>query len=84
MTLCSVVLSSFEEHEAKQAVPQMVRTAIRNQVFNLSNLIIVSVLYLKIGYKITQFSVEENGEHNFLAKITHLHSRFECFSLFFV
>jgi len=54
--LCSVALSSFEEHEAKLAVlcrgkatkgraPQMVRTAIRNPVFNLSDLIIVSVLY---------------------------------------
>ena len=56
LLLCSVALSSFEEHEAKLAVlcrgkatkgraPQIVRTAIRNPVFNLSDLIIVSVLY---------------------------------------
>ena len=52
MSLCSVALSSFEEHEAKLAGSQMVRTAIRNQVLNLSNLIIVSVLYLKSATKL--------------------------------
>ena len=33
MLLCFVVLSSFEEHEAKQVVPQMVRAAIISQIF---------------------------------------------------
>ena len=42
----------------KGRAPQMVRTAIRNQVFNLSDLIIAPVLY-KTGYKITQFSGEK-------------------------
>jgi hypothetical protein len=53
--LCSVALSSLEEHEAKLAVPQMVRTAIRNQVFNLSILIIISVPYLKSATKLLNF-----------------------------
>jgi hypothetical protein len=39
MLLCFVVLSSFEEHEAKQVVPQMVRTAIISQIFSLSRII---------------------------------------------
>ena len=69
------MLSSFEEHEAKLAVPQMVRTAIRNHVFNLSNLIIVSVLYLKSATKLLNVHLE-------IAKITRLHYRIECFSLF--
>ena len=66
MLLCSVALSSFEEHEAKLAVPQMVRTAIRNQVFNLSNLIIVSVLYLKSATKLLNFYLK-------IAEITYIH-----------
>ncbi len=82
--LCSVALSSLEEHEAKLAVPQMVRTAIRSQVFNLSNLIIVSVPYLKSATKLLNFPKKKTVSTSFLAKITHLHSRFECFSLFCV
>jgi hypothetical protein len=77
MSLCFVALSSFEEHEAKLAVlcrgkatkgraPLMVRTAIRNQVFNLSNLIIVSVLYLKSATKLLNFYLK-------IAEITYIH-----------
>jgi hypothetical protein len=43
--LCSVALSSFEEHEAKLAVPQMVRTAMSNQIFNLSRIILKNNLH---------------------------------------
>ena len=84
MLLCSVALASFEEHEAGLAVTQMVRIAIRNQAFNLSNLIIVSVLSLKSATKLLNFHQKKTLSTSFLAKITHLHYRFECFSLYFV
>jgi hypothetical protein len=74
MLLCSVALPSFEEHEAKLAIPPMVRTAIRNQVFNFSNLIIVSIPYLKSAAKLLNFHQKKMVSTSFLAKITILHS----------
>jgi hypothetical protein len=74
ISLCSVALPSFEAHEAKLAVPQMLRTAIRNQVFNLFDFIIVSVLYLKSATNLLNFQVNNT-------KITHLHYKNECFFL---
>ena len=79
MLLCSVAWSLVEEHEARLAVTQMVRTAIRNQAFNLSNLIIVSALSLKSATKLLNFHQKKTVSTSFLAKITHLHYRIECF-----
>ena len=58
MALCSVAWSLVEEHEAGLAVTQMVRIAIRNHAFNLSNLIIVSVPKKspRCGYNVSAFS----------------------------
>ena len=53
----------------------MVRAAISNQIFNLSNLIIASVLYFKSAAKLLIF-------HWKMDKITHLHARNEGNSQF--
>jgi hypothetical protein len=49
MLLCSVELSSFEEHDAKLAVPQITSTAISNQILMLGKTLVSAFLIVVIS-----------------------------------
>jgi hypothetical protein len=80
-------LSSFEEHEAKQVVPQMVRAAIISQIFTLSR-IISKYYYLCLQRYNFCRQKENNGEkyHKTVGPILCFFFVFEMlsFSFFFV
>ena len=59
MLCCSVTLSSLEEHEAKLAVPKMVRTANNNQTRYFSNRIISQIILLPLYYVKVPEGVED-------------------------